>query len=166
MNRILMAYSSSTGNTKYFCEEVYKNLKDKYNIEIMELKDVKSFEDYDLLVLGFWIDRATANKAAKKVITKIKGKKIAFLATLGASPDSEHADRVRTTVVELVDESSEYLGISLARGKVSEKLLKRIKFLPLPKKVRDQMYDASVNSREPNQEEIDAASKFIEGLLE
>ncbi len=164
--KILMAYSSATGNTKYFCEEVYSNLKDKYDIALIELKDVQSFDDYDLLVLGFWIDRATANKAAKKIITKIKNKKIAFLATLGASPDSEHADRVRKTVVELVDESSEYLGISLARGKVSEKLLKRIKFLPLPKKVRDQMYDASVNSREPNQEEIDKATQFIEGLLE
>ncbi len=163
--KILMAYSSATGNTEYFCKEVYKNLQDKYDIDLMELKNVTSFDDYDLLVLGFWIDRATANKAAKKVITKIKNKKMAFLATLGASPDSEHADRVRKTVVELVEESSEYLGIALARGKVSEKLLKRIKFLPLPKKVREQMYDASVNSREPNQEEIDEATKFIEDLI-
>ncbi len=163
--KILMAYSSMTGNTKYFCTEVYKNLKDKYDIDLMELKDVNSYDGYDLLIMGFWIDRATANKEAKKFIRKIKHKKIAFLATLGASPDSEHADRVRRTVVELVDGSSEYLGISLARGKVAEKLLKRIKFLPLPKKIKDQMYDSSVNSREPNQEEIDQATTFIKGLI-
>ncbi len=161
--KILMAYSSMTGNTKYFCTEVYKNLKDRYDINLMELKDVSSYDEYDLLIIGFWVDRATANKEAKKFIRKIKNKKIVFLTTLGASPNSEHADRVRRTVVELVDESSEYLGISLARGKVSEKLLNRIKFLPLPKKIKEQMYDASVNSREPNREEIDRATMFIEG---
>ncbi len=163
--KTLFAYSSLTGNTEYFCTEVYKNLKEEHEIDLMRLEEVKSFDDYDLLVLGFWVDRGTANKKARKIIKSIKNKKIALLATLGASPDSEHGQKVRKNVVEIIDESSEYLGISLARGKVDEKLTKRIKFLPLKKSIKEKMYESSINSREPNQEEIEKATTFIKGLL-
>ncbi|MDO4772267.1 MAG: flavodoxin family protein [Bacillota bacterium] len=165
--KVLIAYSSKTGNTEYFCNEVYKNIKDDCEqIDIAKLKDVSGYEDYDMVVAGFWVDRTTANAEAMKFIKKIHGKKVALLGTLGASPDSEHAAKVRENVKELVHESNEYLGVRLARGKVDEKMIKRIKLIPfVPKKIKDQMYETSIHSREPNAEEIAEATAFMKSIL-
>lgn len=165
--KVLMAYSSRSGNTEYFCNEVYKNIKDTCaNIDIVKVKDVGDYETYDLIVAGFWVDRSTANAEAMKFIKKIQGKKVALLGTLGASPDSEHAAKVKENVKELIHESNRYLGVRLARGKVDEKMIKRIKWIPLvPKKIKERMYETSIHSREPNAEEIAEASAFIKSIL-
>ncbi len=159
--KILIAYSSKTGNTEKVCKKVFENLKDEHEIDIMTVKEVSDYDDYDLLVPAFWVDKGTANKEARKFIEKIRNKNVALLGTLGASPDSEHGNKVRKNVKELVDNSNTYHGVFLARGKVDEKLIKRIKMLPLPKNIKEQMYESSVNSREPNEEEFAGATKFI-----
>ncbi len=162
---ILLAYSSLTGNTEYYCKEAIKDIKEEYNIDVLTVKETKNYDDYDLIIVGFWVDKGTANKEAKKFIQKIKNKKVALLGTLGAAPDSEHGLKVVKNVGELVDPSNEYLGVRLARGKVAEKLIKRIKILPLPRKIKDQMYEASIHSREPNAEEIREANNFVKNCL-
>ncbi len=163
--KIVIAYSSKTGNTKFFCEKVYENLKDDLDIEITTIKELKDYSKYDLVIIGFWVDRSTANREAKKQIKNIENKKIALLGTLGASTDSEHGKKVIENVGKLINKSSEYLGVKLARGKVSEKLTNKIKLLPLPKNIIDKMYEASINSREPNEYEINEAINFIKDLL-
>ncbi len=164
--KILFTYSSKTGNTKMLCDAVYENIKDKAEIDYMPVKEAPNdLAPYDLVVVGFWIDKGTANKKARKFIDTIENKKVAFLATLGAAPDSEHGKKCFNRMPEILNKSNEYLGVVLARGKVNEKLTKRIKLLPLPKNIKDQMYEASVNSRPPNEEEMKKASEFILGLL-
>ncbi len=164
--KVLITYSSKTGNTEKVCRYVYEKLKEKVDIALETVKETKDVEAYDLIVVGFWVDKGTANREAKKFIEKIKDKKIAFLATLGAAPDGDHGKKVIKNANTLVNATSEYLGISLARGKVDPKLTKNIKFLPLPSKIKDQMYESSINSREPNQKELDQAVAFVEQALE
>ncbi len=164
--KMLMAYSSKTGNTKKLCSSVHERLKDSFDITLSEMKNVNDYEKYDFIILGFWVDKGTANYEAKKCIRNIKNKHLLLLGTLGASPDSEHAAKCIRQVGELVDASNEYYGAFLARGKVSEKLTKAIKFLPLPKNIRDQMYESSVNSREPNETEITNAAEFVKTSIE
>ncbi len=161
----LITYSSRTGNTKKLCEYVYNNLQNKQDVEFIEMNKVENISVYEKIVIGFWIDRATANGEAKKFIKKISNKKIAFLATLGARPDSEHADRCRKNVMKLYDNSNDYNGIVLARGKVDPKFLKAIKLLPLPKDVKEKMFEASYTSREPNEKELNEALNFIEDFF-
>ncbi len=164
--KVLIAYSSKTGNTKKLCYGVYKKLKEKYDVDICTVKELGDTDSYDIVVPGFWVDKGTANKEAKKFITRIKNKKVALMGTLGASPDGEHGDKVRVNVEKLVDESNEYLGVFLSRGKVNPKLTKRIKFLPLSSEIRQKMYDSSINSREPNEEDMENGFKFISDIVE
>ncbi len=165
--KILIAYSSLTGNTKFLCEGVYDGIKDKYDVEICTVKEAKKMDlsSFDTMMVGYWVDKGTANKEAMKFIKTLANKRVVFLATLGAAPDSEHGQKVTSRMPELVDESSEFLGGFLARGKVDEKLIKRLKFLPLPKKIRDQMYDASIHSRPTNEEDVANAIAYVEGIL-
>ncbi|PIE98105.1 MAG: flavodoxin [Treponema sp.] len=163
--KTLLAYSSKTGNTKKFCEAVFNNIKDNADIEIYTVKQAPAIDEYDLVIVGYWVDKGTANTEARKFIESIKNKKVALLGTLGAAPDSEHGKKTIVKVGKLVDSSNEFLGIRLARGKVTEKLTKAIKLLPLPKHIKEQMYESSVNSREPNEEEISNATEFIKTAL-
>lgn len=163
--KILLAYSSLTGNTKKLCDGVYDGLKHKYDIDICKVKEVSDISGYDTIMAGYWVDKGTANKEAKKFIKGIKNKKVVLLGTLGAAPDSEHGMKVMKNVAKLVDESNEYYNSFLCRGKVSEKLTKRVKFLPLPKSIRDQMYEASINSHEPREQDIKNAINFVDNIL-
>ncbi len=164
--KVLFTYSSKTGNTKMLCDAVYENIKDKCEIDYTAVKDApKDLSTYDLIIVGFWVDKGTANKKARKFIDIIENKKVAFLGTLGAAPDSEHGQKCVRKLPDIVNKLNEYLGVVLARGKVNEKLIKRIKLLPLPKDIKDKMYEASIDSRPPNEEEMKKASEFILNLI-
>ncbi len=164
--KILIAYSSLTGNTKTLCEGVYNKLKEHHNVELKTVKEVSNIDDYDMIMPGFWADKGTANKECRKFIEKIRNKKVLLLGTLGAAPESLHGDKVREKSSQLVDSTNEFLGVFIARGKVSEKLINRIKFLPLTKKIREEMYEASINSRETNEDDVNNALEFIRQATE
>ncbi len=155
-----------TGNTKKLCEAVYNNLKNEHDIDISTVKDMPSTDEYDLVVIGFWVDKGTANKEAKKQIKQIQNKPIALLGTLGADPKGEHGQKVIEKVKTLPHTSAEYKGVFLCRGKVAEKLTKRIPLLPLPRAIKDKMYESSIQSREPNEEDFQNGTDFLRSILE
>ncbi len=163
--KILICYSSKTGNTEKLCSGVYNHIKNKADIDIMKMPETRDWASYDVVIPGFWVDKGTANRESRKFISRIQNRKVALLGTLGASPDSEHGEKVRKNAKELVDGSNEYLGVFLSRGKVNPKLLKTIKRLPLPSQLKDKMYESSVGSREPNETDIANAAEFIAGAL-
>ncbi len=163
--KILIAYSSRTGNTQTLCEGVAKGLESEHQVTLTTVKNAPNYNDYGLIVAGFWADKGTANKETKKFIKSIKNKKIILLGTLGADPESDHAQDVKRNVGKLVDNSNEYLGVFLARGLVDEKLIKRMKLLPLPRKIVNTMYEASITSRPTNAEDVANALIFINNLL-
>ncbi len=163
--KILLAYSSKTGNTKKVCDAVYNEIKDNHDVDYLTVKETKSYEDYDLVLVGYWVDKGTANREARKLITAVRGKELGLIGTLGADPESFHGKKVIKNVAELVDESNTYHGSFLCRGKVAEKLIKRLKFAPVPKHIREQMYEASINSREPNEEDLQNARDYINKIV-
>ena len=79
--KALIIYSSKTGNTKKVAYGIYDNLKDNYDLHIKdmeEIKDMSMLDEYDTLVVGFWVDRGTAHPKAKKFVKAIKNKKSTF----------------------------------------------------------------------------------------
>ncbi len=163
--KILLAYSSKTGNTKKVCDAVYNEIKDSHEVDYLSVKEVKSHDGYDLVLVGYWVDKGTANREARKLITAIRDTKVGLIGTLGADPESFHGKKVIVNVGELVDGSNTYHGTFLCRGKVAEKLIKRLKFAPVPKHIREQMYEASINSREPNEEDLNNARAYINKIV-
>ncbi len=163
--KVLLAYSSRTGNTERLCKGVHQALGEQYDIALMKVSEVKNYDDYDVVMIGFWVDRGTANKEAKKQIEKLRDKRVILLGTIGAAPDSEHGQKVVKNVAQLVDASNQYLGVFLARGLVDPKLAGKIKFLPLPSGIKRQMEEASAGSRATNEQDIANAVEFVKPLL-
>ncbi|MCK5108722.1 MAG: flavodoxin family protein, partial [Methanosarcinales archaeon] len=126
--RTLVVYSSRTGNTKKVADAIYGIMPE--GSKIAPVKDDPNFEDYDFVVLGFWVDKGLPDKKAQEYMRKIKGKKVGLFATLGADPDSEHANDCMKHASEMVRSDNDLIGHFISQGKVDPKLIKMFGKLP------------------------------------
>ncbi|MDP0494000.1 MAG: flavodoxin family protein [Fusobacterium sp. JB021] len=167
--KTLVAYSTKTGNTKKVAEAINEVIDGS---EIKNIDDINNL-DYDLVIVGAWIDKGTANKEAIDFIEKLENKKAAFFFTLGAYPDSDHAKDCVKRIEELfIKNNNEVIGHYLCQGAVDPKLIEFMKKQfpvdhphgPNPERIK-RWTDASTH---PNLEDLeDAKSKFksiIEGI--
>jgi len=121
--KTLLIYSSKTGNTKKVAEAIGEALE----VIPVPVEENPNPADYDLIVAGYWVDRGTADGKMKSYLAKISGKKVALFATLGAEPDSEHADKCLDNGAALLGEGSEVVGRFICQGKVSEEMVDMMK---------------------------------------
>ncbi len=163
--KILIAYSSKTGNTKKLCDGVYEHLKNDFNITLTKISEVKDYAQYDIIIPAFWVDKSYPNRESKKFIQKIKNKKVFLIGTLGADPESFHGSKTKKNSGSLINSSNEYLGVFLSRGKVNPILTNKIKFLPLTSKIKEEMYQASITSREPNEIDMKNGAEAIKQAI-
>lgn len=126
--KTLIVYSSLTGNTKKVAEAV----KEVFGQEakILSVEESPSADGYDLIAVGFWVDRGTADKKAQAFLTGLRDKKVALFATLGAYPDSEHARESMANAASLLDNSNQWVGSFICQGKIDPKLVEQFKKLP------------------------------------
>lgn len=120
--KTLIVYSTLTGNTKMIAESISEAIND---CDLYAVENAPAATEYDLIFPGFWVDKGHADNKMLAYMETIKGKKVAPFFTLGAWPDSEHADHVFTDTQQRL-ESNEVLGHYRCQGKVNPKLLERM----------------------------------------
>lgn len=126
--KILLVYSSLTGNTKKLAEKLFEIMPE--DTEIYKVEDAPEPDNYDLVCVGFWADRENADKKAQEFMKKISSKNVFLFATLGAYPDSEHAVKTMKNAKSIVQERNTVVGEFICQGKVDENLVKRFSQLP------------------------------------
>jgi flavodoxin len=76
--KTLVVYSSQSGNTKKLADAVYESIADEK--EILSVEEAPAPENYDFIVLGFWLKAGKPDPKAQEYLPKIgKGKKVSFL---------------------------------------------------------------------------------------
>jgi flavodoxin len=126
--KTLIVYSSLTGNTRKVAEAVKEVFGDE--ADILPVEDNPVADGYDLIAVGFWVDRGTADKKAQDYLTGLRNKKVALFATLGAYPDSEHAQKSMANARALLNGSNQFTGSFICQGKVDPKLVEQFQNLP------------------------------------
>lgn len=121
--KILIVYSSLTGNTKMVAEAIADEVGTEALFAVEENPDAAV---YDLVAVGFWVDKGTADAKAASYLPSLRGKKIALFATLGADPHSEHAQKSLQNAASLLDASNELVGTFICQGKVDPALIERM----------------------------------------
>lgn len=129
--KTLIIYSSQTGNTKLVCEKAFEFLKDEKNIVPIEKIETINLDEYDNIIIGTWIDKATADAKAKKIINSLVDKKLYFIGTLAASLSSDHAKKCFNNLSKLCSKKNNFIDGVLARGKVSDDLKEKFTKFPL-----------------------------------
>lgn len=165
--KALVVYSSKTGNTKKVAEAIMEVLPE--GSRIFPVEEPPPPESYDLVVLGFWVDKGNADKKMLEYMKKVRGKKVALLATLGAHPASPHGARVMERVRGLVEEENEYVGGFICQGKIAPELTERAKKHPpghshhmTPERIA--LHEEA--ARHPDGADLDNAKKSFAALLE
>ena len=125
-NEVAVIYSSRTGNT----EKVAKHLAEALGASCHSVKDTAAVPESATLCVGTWIDRGTADAAATKYIERLRGRRVFIYGTLGAEPNSEHAERCIANIRALFDPSNEILGAILVQGALDPMLIEMFKSMP------------------------------------
>lgn len=126
MNRTLIAYSSKTGNTK----KIGQAISEVVQADLVDIAEEPDIENYENIIVGYWIDKGKANKEADDFMKKIKGKNCGVFATLGAEADSDHAKEALDYGVGLLEKDNRILAKFICRGKIDPALTEMMKNLP------------------------------------
>jgi flavodoxin len=124
--KILIAYSSKTGNTRQVAEAIHSAVPEA---ELFPVKEAPDPAGYDLVFAGFWVDKGTADARAQAFMDKLKQQQVALFATLGAYPDSDHAADSLNAAALLIP-SCTVVDRFICQGAIDPKLIEWMKQLP------------------------------------
>ena len=168
--KALVVYSTLTGNTKKVAEAVAKAFPE--GTECVRIQDAPAPDGYDVIALGFWVDKGHADDTAAEYMKKITGKKIFTFFTLGAYPDGEHAKKCAASAGPFYGEGNTDLGIWWCQGAIDPKLIEMMKKMPAggphsPTPEALKRWDDA--SHHPDAADLEAATaaakKAVEGLF-
>lgn len=121
--KALVVYSSRTGNTRKIAEAIAAVLP---GCEIYPVESAPAPEGYDLVAVGYWVDKGMPDAQAKAYLETVRDAKVALFGTLGAWPDSDHArDCIAQgeALVNAPERWNKVLGTYLCQGKVDPKIV-------------------------------------------
>ncbi len=162
----LVVYSSQTGNTKQVAEAIFDVMP--RGTVIFPVDNAPSPEEYDFIVLGFWVDKEHADKKSRIYMGQVKGKKVALFATLGAEPDSTHAKKTMVKAKKLLDDDNQIVGEFICRGKIDPKLTRR--FMEQSSKnphpmTEERMALHQSSSKHPSMEDLQNAQETFKKII-
>lgn len=126
--KVLMVYSSLTGNTEKICRAAATVLP---ACDVYPVSNAPSPEGYDFVVVGYWVDKGMPDKKSIAYLNGISHASVALLGTLGAWPDSDHAKACIARGEALLDgRDNTVLGTFLCQGKVDPQLVEMMQKMP------------------------------------
>lgn len=163
----LIAYSTLTGNTKKVAEACFGICDEKW--EIKDINEEINLDNYEHVVLGFWVDKGTADKKSLEFIEKIQNKKVSLFGTLGAYPDSDHSRESMENVKKVVSTNNNQVnGTFMCQGAVDPKLINWMKSLPAehphsPNPERIKRWE--IASQHPNEEDFNNVQNWFKTII-
>lgn len=126
--KTLITYSSKTGNTKKVAEGILEVLPE--NTVIAPIEDNVNPDEFDIVLIGFWVDKTLADENIRNYTKRLKGKKVSIFATLGDYPDTDHAKDSLKVMRELLEQENEVVKEFICQGKIDPKITNYFEQLP------------------------------------
>jgi len=160
-----IVYSSITGNTKRIAESLKLSLSGSV---IFHVDDAPVPENFDLIILGYWVDRGTSDKKMTEYMKRLNQCTLILFGTMGADPEGEYAKGVKTAVERNLS-GCRLMSHIQCRGEMQRSTLDRFVKV-LEKNPEDELAVRKVNSYHasyghPDDEDIktivDSAKKIV-----
>lgn len=163
MKKILVTYSSKTGNTKKLAEGIFEGLGEM-DKTICPISEVKALDSYDIILVGYWVDKGGPNSEAAEFLKTIQNKKVGIFATLAFWPDSQHGYDSVLNGEKLVKENNHVIGKYICQGKLDEKIIEVFEKMPegnphRPDSEKRKRYKISANH--PSKADIAVAAEMF-----
>ncbi|WP_310605589.1 flavodoxin family protein [Anaerosporobacter sp.] len=165
--KVLVTYSSKTGNTKKLAEGIFAGIEVEEKV-IMPMSEVTNIDEFDTVLVGYWVDKAAPNAEAAKFMESLSGKKVGIFATLAFWPDSDHAWQSLCNGEAIVKENNTVIGKYICQGKLDEKIIAMFEKMPAdnPHAVTEEKrkrYEISKNH--PTSADVVAAAELFKEKL-
>lgn len=166
MQDFLIIYDSKTGNTEKIANTLAKAADgraylSKYNAKV-------DYENFSVLFIGYWIDRGEPNGTIKEFMKTIHNKKIVLFETLGAAPDSEHAQTCFANAGKYLSSDNRILGTLAIRGAIDSDLISMMRKMPsdsphAPSKESEARWAAAASH--PNEEDLAKTEAYMKHFM-
>ena len=123
-----VVYSTLTDNTRRVAEAFCAGLGS--GAELFDVKDAPDPAAFDLVVMGFWVDRGHPDQKSMDFMRRVAGKKVFSLFTLGAKPKTAHAFTCAYTSASYWGEGCEQIGSWHCQGAIDPKLIEQMRRMP------------------------------------
>lgn len=164
----LISYSSNTGNTEKLAQTIYDVLKDEYDVELKNVKDVKDTSDYDFVLHGIWVRMTGLDNRSKKFLKKLpKGTRLGIFGTSGGEHATEHSERLDQNLKE-AEAGFDMIGTKLTFGKVSDDIISKMDGIIgnlVPAHVKKWIKEMSLKSREATDAERREVAEYFKARL-
>ena len=121
--KIQIIYSSLSGKTERLAKTIFNGMGKEHTCTIHNLKDGEPSLDGDIILLGYWVDKAGPEQKMKQFMGKVKGKAVGIFCTLGFYVDSAHAHESISNGVKEVKDNNTIIGSYVCNGAISEKII-------------------------------------------
>ena len=122
-------FSSVTGNTKLLANAIRDALPQE-NCDYFGTSSDMENPTSELLFIGFWTDKGTADENTLNLLKTLQNKKIFLFGTAGFGGSEEYYQKILTTTKESIDASNTIVGEYMCQGKmplsVKERYVKMI----------------------------------------
>jgi len=155
--KVLVAYKSSTGNTKKVAEAIYQEISAEK--EIKPIADVNDIGSYDLAFLGFPTHGYGPDKKTKELLERLctSGRKVALFVT-HAAPESEPEVSEWMGKFKQAAAGAEVVGFFDCQGEMSKGVKFIMRISPKEKLRSDAKRDNSKG--QPDQARLEKARSF------
>lgn len=166
--KIIIIYSSETGNTKSVAQAIHEEFKNDAIIIPTSEAHKYNLSEFDYVFIGFWVDKGYPCEEIQALLKSIRDSRIALFATLGAYPYSMQSSRVFYRAGEMIDESNRVLGSFICQGRIPKEKLDEINSRPpthprYPTPI--QTLARNIGQQHPNEEDFTAARKLFRKIV-
>ncbi len=120
MIKVLVVYSSKTGNTKKLAEALFSAVQ--FEKTISPLSDNPDPTEYDFVAVGFWLQDGEPDLATQEFLPKIGSKEVLLFTTHTAANNSDHAKDALKKAKELAA-PARICAVYSCPGEASEEIL-------------------------------------------
>ena len=162
MTKVLVAYMTSTGNTKKVAEAIYGEITAEK--EIKPIGEVQDIAGYDLAFLGFPTHGYGPDKKTRETLARhcTNGRKVALFVTHGA-PETEPEVQEYLAKFKQAAAGAEIVGMFDCQGQLSKGTKFIMRIAPNKKLRSDAKKDSSFG--QPDETRLDKARSFAKETM-
>ena len=168
MSSAAIVFSTITGNAFRLAEAAAQVIPDHvgpYNIRYVNREMIDKF---DTFVLSYWCNHGTADDDTIDLISRMYGKKLIVIGSLGVATDTAHAAKVTENVIALASAHNTLLGHYLCRGSIDLRRTFARTRIPEGEKGHlsmERFEKQKLSLGHPNAEELDGARLAVAEFL-